>query len=206
MKRIISFILCFLTILSFYGCAGSIIPYNETLPGNDTSAQTQINSDNNYTTVQVISDGTDSIIASESITANVDLNSTEETSAIIQDSISLVFLDENGSYTTKEDVSLYIHQYGKLPSNFITKKQAESLGWVGGSLEAYAPGKCIGGNRFGNYEGLLPDAPGRSYTECDIDTLGKSSRGAKRIVFSNDGLIYYTGDHYQTFELLYGGD
>ena len=83
-------------------------------------------------------------------------------------------------------------------------KEAQALGWPGGSLEPYAPGKCIGGSRFGNYEGLLPEKEGRTYTECDIDTLGAESRGAKRIVFSNDGLIYYTGDHYESFELLYG--
>ena len=76
------------------------------------------------------------------------------------------------------------------------------LGWEGGSLEPVAPGMCIGGDWFGNYEGLLPED--REYTECDIDTLGKSSRGAKRIVFSDDGLIYYTEDHYESFELLYG--
>lgn len=113
-------------------------------------------------------------------------------------------IDEDGSYTSKEDVALYIHTYGRLPDNFITKKEAEALGWPGGGLEKYAPGKCIGGDRFGNYEGLLPKKSGRTYTECDIDTLGKSSRGAKRIVFSNDGLIYYTDDHYESFELLYG--
>lgn len=113
-------------------------------------------------------------------------------------------LPEDGSYTAKEDIALYIHLYGKLPSNFITKKQAEKLGWSGGSVEKYAPGKCIGGSRFGNYEGLLPKKDGRTYTECDIDTLGAKSRGAKRIVFSNDGLVYYTDDHYKSFELLYG--
>lgn len=113
-------------------------------------------------------------------------------------------LDEHGVYDSKEDVALFIHLYGHLPDNYLTKKEAEALGWSGGSLEKYAPGKCIGGSRFGNYEGLLPDADGRKYTECDIDTLGASGRGAKRIVFSNDGLIYYTGDHYKTFELLYG--
>ena len=113
-------------------------------------------------------------------------------------------LDEAGAYTTKDDVALYLHTYGHLPDNFITKKEAQALGWPGGSLEPYAPGKCIGGSRFGNYEGLLPEKDGRTYTECDIDTLGADSRGAKRIVFSNDGLIYYTEDHYETFELLYG--
>lgn len=113
-------------------------------------------------------------------------------------------IDEDGAYTTKDDVALYIHTYGHLPDNFITKKDAQALGWPGGSLDPYAPGKCIGGSRFGNYEGLLPEADGRTYTECDIDTLGADSRGAKRIVFSNDGLIYYTEDHYKSFELLYG--
>ena len=111
-------------------------------------------------------------------------------------------ISEDGSYTTKEDVALYIHTYGKLPQNFITKKQARELGWGGGSLEPYAPGMCIGGDRFGNYEGLLPE--GHSYTECDVNTLGASSRGAERIIFSSDGLIYYTGDHYASFTLLYG--
>ena len=110
----------------------------------------------------------------------------------------------DGTYTTKDDVARYIHIFGCLPCNFITKKEAQALGWSGGSLEPYAPGMCIGGNQFGNYEGLLPEKDGRFYTECDIDTLGADSRGAKRIVFSNDGLIYYTADHYETFELLYG--
>ena len=113
-------------------------------------------------------------------------------------------LDRNGSYYSRDDVALYIHTYGHLPSNYLTKKQAQALGWSGGSLEPYAPGKVIGGSRYGNYEGLLPEKSGRYYTECDIDTLGKSKRGSKRIVYSNDGLIYYTGDHYQTFTLLYG--
>ncbi len=111
-------------------------------------------------------------------------------------------LDPYGSYTSKEDVALYIHLYGGLPFNFMTKKEARALGWEGGSLEPVAPGMSIGGDWFGNYEGLLPED--REYTECDIDTLGKSSRGAKRIVFSDDGLIYYTEDHYESFELLYG--
>ena len=123
----------------------------------------------------------------------------EETAELEQAAI-----DEDGEYTSKEDVALYIHTYGKLPQNFIKKNEAKKLGWEGGSLEPYAPGRSIGGDRFGNYEGLLPEAEGRRYTECDIDTMGRSSRGAKRIVFSNDGLIYYTGDHYKSFELLYG--
>lgn len=109
-----------------------------------------------------------------------------------------------GSYTTMEDVSLYLHTYGELPDNFMTKNSARELGWEGGSLEPYAPGMCIGGDYFGNYEGLLPISPGREYRECDINTLGANSRGAERIIYSNDGLIYYTADHYESFTLLYG--
>lgn len=116
-------------------------------------------------------------------------------------------IDEDGVYTSKDDVALYLNTYGHLPSNFITKKEAQALGWSGGGLEPYAPGKCIGGDRFGNFERLLPTKKGRTYYECDIDTLGKrSSRGAKRIIWSNDGLVYYTDDHYESFTLLYGGD
>lgn len=113
-------------------------------------------------------------------------------------------LDEYGSYSSKEDVALYLNTFERLPDNYITKEEAEKLGWSGGSLESVAPGKCIGGNYFGNYEKKLPVEKGRKYYECDIDTLGKKSRGAKRIVYSNDGLIYYTDDHYETFTLLYG--
>lgn len=120
------------------------------------------------------------------------------------DKSSPAALDENDEYTSAADVALYLHLYGHLPQNFITKKDARALGWNGGGLDDYANGKCIGGDRFGNYEGLLPDAPGREYHECDIDTLHAASRGAKRIVYSNDGLIYYTEDHYESFILLYG--
>lgn len=113
-------------------------------------------------------------------------------------------IDEDGWYYSKEDVALYIYTYGKLPDNFITKNEARELGWEGGSVERYKDGAAIGGDKFGNYEGLLPKKNGRKYYECDIDTNGKSSRGAKRIIFSNDGLIYYTDDHYESFTLLYG--
>lgn len=116
-----------------------------------------------------------------------------------------VVIAQNSTYTSKDDVAAYLHEYGHLPSNFITKKEAKKLGWVSseGNLGEVAPGMSIGGDYFGNYEGNLPEADGRDYYECDIDSDG-SYRGAKRIVFSNDGLIYYTEDHYETFELLYG--
>ena len=116
-------------------------------------------------------------------------------------------VEEDGHYTSKEEVALYLHTYGKLPSNYISKKKAEELGWKqkqgeAGQLHVVAPGMSIGGSSFGNYEGLLPEKKGRKYYECDIN-YKKGNRGAERIVYSNDGLIFYTGDHYDTFEQLY---
>ena len=114
-------------------------------------------------------------------------------------------LDINGHYNSKEDVALYIHLYGKLPGNFYTKSQAERLfGWVDGKghpLDRYAPGMSIGGDRFYNREGKLPSG---TYYECDIGTVGASSRGSRRIVFKKDGTVYYTANHYSSFTQLYG--
>ena len=113
-----------------------------------------------------------------------------------------IVVTEDGEYTDKEHVAAYLRAYRKLPSNYITKNEAQRLGWSGNgndSLWKYAPGKSIGGSRFGNYEGQLPDKEGRRWFECDIDYDGKR-RGIKRIVYSNDGLIYYTEDHYNSFE------
>ena len=102
-------------------------------------------------------------------------------------------------YYDLENVVLYLELYDELPPNYITKNEARDLGWEGGSVEKYQKGAAIGGDTFGNREGLLPAAGGRKYTECDIGTKGRSSRGSKRLVFSNDGLYFYTSDHYETF-------
>ena len=114
-------------------------------------------------------------------------------------------ISEDGTYTSKEEVALYIYTYDHLPSNYITKKEAKALGWINseGNLWEVAPRMSIGGDYFGNYEGLLPEAEDRDYYECDIDCDG-TYRNAKRLVFSNDGRIDYTEDHYDSFELLYG--
>lgn len=109
-------------------------------------------------------------------------------------------VEENGEYTSMEEVAAYLETFGKLPSNFITKNTAQKLGWVSreGNLDEVAPGKSIGGDHFGNYEGVLPNKNGRKWTECDIESDG-GFRNGLRICFSNDGLIYYSDDHYNTF-------
>ena len=100
-------------------------------------------------------------------------------------------IDENGIYDSKEEVGLYIHLYGKLPKNYVTKSQYNKDKYL-----------CVGGDRFYNKEGRLPS--GEIYYECDIDTYGSTSRGAKRLVWTKSGIVYYTGDHYETFTQLYG--
>ena len=155
---------------------------------------------------------TENVPETETITESVPDTTPESVTEPVPESVPetedpAVSVTENGVYTTKEDVALYIHLYDRLPENFITKTQARDLGWPGGDLEPYAPGKCIGGDRFGNYEGLLP--ANHQYKECDINTLGAKKRGAERLIYSTDlsageNLIYYTGDHYESFTLLYG--
>ncbi len=115
--------------------------------------------------------------------------------------------DPDGEYSTKDEVALYLHLYGRLPSNYITKQEARDLGWDSGegNLWTVAPGKSIGGDYFGNREELLAKKKGRSYYECDINYAG-GYRGGERIVFSDDGLIYYSADHYENFELLYDAE
>lgn len=107
---------------------------------------------------------------------------------------------EDGWYDTMEEVAVYLELFDDLPDNYLTKNEAGDLGWNNkkGNLHDVAPGCSIGGDRFGNYEGALPDKKGRKWTECDINFDG-GYRGSERIVFSNDGLIYYTNDHYNTF-------
>lgn len=114
-------------------------------------------------------------------------------------------VEEDGWYSTKDEVALYIHLYGELPGNYLTKNEARDLGWESseGNLWEVAEGMSIGGDRYYNNDDQLPDENGRKYYECDINYEG-GYRGAERIVFSNDGLIYYTDDHYESFECLYG--
>lgn len=112
---------------------------------------------------------------------------------------------EEEDYTTPEEVAEYLYLYGHLPDNYLTKNEARELGWESneGNLDEVAPGMSIGGDSFGNREGLLPKAQGRKYYECDVNYTG-GYRNSERLVYSNDGLIFYTADHYESFEQLYG--
>ena len=216
MKKIICFILASLMLTCLFGCSDEDIKVIEEIAGYVAEELTEEN-DINDAPVEETPEAAEPVVEEKPVTNVEDLfgnpaediveeADTEEVTVTDKSDIPSTdefTLDIDGTYTTAEDVSLYLYLYDDLPENFITKDEARDLGWTGGGLEKYAPGKCIGGDYFGNREGLLPKEKGRTYTECDINTLGKSSRGAERIVFSNDGLIFYTDDHYESFVLLY---
>ncbi|MBQ2956300.1 MAG: hypothetical protein IJE08_07550 [Clostridia bacterium] len=94
----------------------------------------------------------------------------------------------------------WLKEFGQLPDNYITEKQAEEKGWIKdeGNLQQVAPGKLIGYKRYENYNGHLPSRPGREWYEADLD-CDSNFRGRKRVVYSNDGLIFVTYDHFWTF-------
>ena len=99
-----------------------------------------------------------------------------------------------------EGADYWIYHYGKLPDNYISKEEAKALGWkpILGNLDEVAPGKMIGGSVYGNRDGKLPSAPGRIWYECDIDYQG-GYRNNARLIYSSDGLIFKTDDHYTSF-------
>ena len=128
-----------------------------------------------------------------------------ETDRSAEEEFSIV---EGEFYSDPQDVVDYIDAYGELPDNYITKNEARDLGWdaKAGNLWAVAPDMSIGGDYFGNFEGLLPEENGREYTEADVNYEG-GHRGPERLVFSDDGLYFYTDDHYDSFiELKPGGE
>ena len=115
-------------------------------------------------------------------------------------------VEEGEYYYDLEHVASYLVVYGELPPNYVTKDEAEDEGWQGGSVEDYIEDAAIGGDVFRNRERLLPTTRGRTYYEADIDTHGRRSRGARRLIYSNDGLIYYTDDHYESFQEVHVGN
>ena len=128
---------------------------------------------------------------------------------LVEDGIALseeTLVEYGEDYYLPEEVALYLHAFCELPPNYLTKDEAREWGWVSakGNLWDVLPGMCIGGDRFGNREGLLPEEGDRHWYECDVNYAG-GFRGAERLLFSCDGLIYYSDDHYKTFEVLYEG-
>ena len=85
-----------------------------------------------------------------------------------------------------------------LPPRYVTKDAASAHGWRGGGLCTLWPGHVIGGDNFHNFGRALPPAPVRTYREADLDSDCRG-RGPKRLIFSNDGRIYVTVDHYNSF-------
>lgn len=115
-----------------------------------------------------------------------------------------ITVDEDGTYTSMEEVAVYIHTYGHLPSNYITTEVAQELGYDESqvNLAEVAPGKSIGGDVYENEDNMIPVKDGLIYYQCDIGSEN-GERTDQRLVYSNEGDIYYTPDLFETFQLLY---
>lgn len=147
-------------------------------------------------TINVDSEGLESLINDyNNLAGNISATQTDES--------ALFNISESGMYGSKEEVALYIYTYGKLPQNYVTKEAAKLLGWSDGALDDIVPNMCIGGDRFDNADELLPTKVGREYFVCDVNTLESHSRGYERIVFSNDGLVFYSCDNCESFVRVY---
>ena len=112
-------------------------------------------------------------------------------------SSSSVYIDQ----LTRQDVVVsYLRKNDRLPDYYVTKQQARAQGWNSreGNLCSILPGRAIGGDRFSNRGKALPTAPGRIWFEADIN-YHCGHRGAERLLYSNDGLIYVTHNHYKNF-------
>ena len=192
-KKLISAILMAVFILA--GCAPAVNSGTGsagiTVPGQTTAAQgTQSKTDAGTQTAKTQA-------------ANTQAAKTQASQSNPESPLSQIKVAADGRYTSKMEVAAYLYQFKKLPANFITKNKASDLGWKAseGNLWKVTDKMSIGGDKFGNFEELLPKKSGRQYYECDINYKG-GSRGAERIVYSNDGLIFYTKDHYKSFEQL----
>lgn len=204
MKKITSLLLSLLMLLSLTGCGDS----GEALAGAvlDTVIDAVENYEGDTESVGIIggADGPTSILVTDG---------KDEEIGVIGGDTTTIFIETESSgeknvpvegeyYYDLENVVLYLYYYDELPDNYITKKEARALGWEGGTPERYLEGSAIGGDSFGNREGLLPAG---KYTECDLYTLGKDERGAERLVFTDDE-YYYTGDHYASFTQIWVED
>lgn len=197
------------------GQGGDASPGGEADQGNEPSQGSNADQDSETSPTQEASPNAEANPSTPDLT-NVDLGEDLELNEGITDkrkeqylAAQNVTVKRNGTYTSKVEVALYIHTYGTVPSNYISKTKAREAGWVSnkGNLDEVLPGKSIGGGGYFNEswdgEPLLPETPeGRNWHECDINYTG-GYRGAERIVYSDDGLVFYTGNHYETFERLY---
>ena len=115
-------------------------------------------------------------------------------------------VQESGEYTTRDSVAAYLCKFDKLPTNYVTQNEGKSLyeSRKGKTFDKWnfnpwtTIGVMIGGDKFGNSEGLLPKG---TYHEADVDYSAKN-RGTKRLVYQSDCVIYYTADHYESFDKL----
>lgn len=202
MKKLRVLSVYLLTVLFLFSACGAVLlpETSETYDFNSTSSVYHEDRDTNAPAGSDSRDADASVDLKDHDTdTSVDFENHDVDAQASQSGLGERLPAYGGYYYDLTNVVLYLEVYGALPPNYITKNDAHSLGWEGGSVEKYKEGAAIGGDFFGNYEGLLPAESGQRYTECDIDTNGYPSRGSRRLVFSSDGRYFYTSDHYESF-------
>ena len=197
MKRISSLLLSLMLLLGLTGCGGN----SGELAGAIIDAAISAVEDYDSSSSTAIIGGADG--PTDIFVTTPDSSESEDESVTTLPSDPVWTVVEGEYYYDLESVVLYLDTYGQLPDNYITKNEARDLGWEGGTPERFMEGAAIGGDRFGNREGILPKG---NYTECDLNTLGANSRGAERLVFSDDWEYYYTEDHYENFTQVWVED
>ena len=140
-------------------------------------------------------------------------SSEEQSSSSIATKSIYEAVEESGLYTTKDSVAAYICKFDKLPSNYVGKNEGKSLyeSKTGNTFDKWnfnpwtTLGVMIGGDTFNNHadnpDNYRPTLPEGDYHEADVDYSAKN-RGTKRLIYQSDCVIYYTADHYETFDKL----
>jgi hypothetical protein len=161
---------------------------------------------------EIDSSSSQRIDSSSSESQSSNSSATSSSSESIESSSSVDIYDiyeaveESGEYTTKDSVAAYLCKFDKLPSNYVGKNEGKDLyeSSTGNTFSRWnfnpwtTIGVMIGGDSFSNTEEILPEG---SYSEADVDYSG-SNRGTKRLIYQSGCIIYYTADHYETFDLL----
>ena len=209
MKRISALFLSLLMAASVTGCGNDAVTdavidtvadavidsLEESSSSADTSGGELLytpEAENDYVYIELPGDSSNEAAPDQSADSSYETTPDQSAGEYVETQLPV----EGEYYYDLENVVLYLDTYGCLPDNYITKNEARKLGWEGGTPERFLDGAAIGGDKFGNREGLLPDG---YYTECDLNTDGSNSRGAERLVFSDDGHYYHTEDHYESF-------
>ncbi len=189
-------LLTWLVAVCFAACTVSVEPVDGDDADSSSSSVAESSSSEKESSSSIAESSSAEKISSSSVIESSSANAKSIYEAV----------EESGLYTTKDSVAAYLCKFDKLPANYVGKDEGIALyesetgktfdGWSFNPWKII--GVMIGGDKFGNNEGLLPKG---TYHEADVDYFN-DSRGNKRLVYASDCVIYYTSNHYKSFTQL----